>query len=369
MKVFVLLVSVILYSSCASAGSMEANSKVDTSTSPIKLCPLATKQISANNRKTLKVLVIDGGGVAGIVSARVLAEFEQRSGKPISKLFDLVVGNSSGGLISLLLNTPNELQQPKYRAVDIVNLYKERSKDIFYSSIFRKIYTGFGLWKPKYERYMYDNILEELFGDTRMSQLIIPTGVISYNLNIGLPSIWSRDSARKNVYKDLLVKDIAAATSAAPTYFAPKILVDMNNKIEYHVDGAVYDNNPESAAILMAFELDDRLAREDVILLSLGTIGNHLTGKTTTLSTAGIFGWLITGNLIDVMVNAIGYWETIAITFPNSCRIQLSLDEGMKGVDNASDDNIESLLKLTDNYIIDNSALIDHILNILTSSN
>ena len=369
MKDFVLLVSILFFyfSSFASGEGMEPNS---STIRPMSFCPLTTKNINSifNDRKVLKVLSIDGGGVSGIIPARILAEFEKRSGKPVSKLFDLVVGNSTGGLISLLLTTPNESQQSRYKAIDIVNLYRYRSWEIFQSSIFRKIYTGFGLWEPKYNRDIYDKLLGEYLGDTRMSQLLMPTGIITYNLNSGLPTIWSRDDARKNPYKDLFIKDIAAATTAAPTYFAPKVLVDGNNKIEYHIDGAVYENNPASASILMAFELDSSLTRQDIILLSLGTVDNQLTANTGSLSTAGLFGWLITGRLIDVMVNAVGYWETMAITFPNSCRIQLPLKRDMLQLDNASNENLESLLKVADDYINDNSGFIDHIVNILTFS-
>lgn len=60
----------------------------------------------------------------------------------------------------LALTTSNESGQPKYKASDILDLYMQKSKDIFYASMFRKIYTGFGLWGPKYDRSQYDKILK-----------------------------------------------------------------------------------------------------------------------------------------------------------------------------------------------------------------
>ena len=47
------------------------------------------------------VLSIDGGGIRGIIPALVLDYLEQASNKPISELFDLSVGTSSGGIIAL----------------------------------------------------------------------------------------------------------------------------------------------------------------------------------------------------------------------------------------------------------------------------
>ena len=68
-----------------------------------------SETVLSKKRKTFRVLAIDGGGVRGIIPACILAELEKRSGKPTSALFDLMVGNSTGGLIVLALNTPDEL--------------------------------------------------------------------------------------------------------------------------------------------------------------------------------------------------------------------------------------------------------------------
>ena len=48
-----------------------------------------------------KVLSIDGGGIRGIIPSLVLDYLERESSKPISELFDLCVGTSSGGIIAL----------------------------------------------------------------------------------------------------------------------------------------------------------------------------------------------------------------------------------------------------------------------------
>src|SRR5258705_10124816 len=80
-----------------------------------------------------KVLSIDGGGMRGLLPATVLAEIERRTGKPISKLFNLVAGTSAGGLLALGLCKPQN-HEPQYQASDLVNLYMTERPRIFHPS-------------------------------------------------------------------------------------------------------------------------------------------------------------------------------------------------------------------------------------------
>jgi patatin-like phospholipase/acyl hydrolase len=90
-----------------------------------------------HNRKMFRVLSIDGGGVRGIIPARILVEIEKRTNKPIAELFDFIVGNSTGGLIALGLTTPDANNKPKYTAKNLLDLYLEDSKAIYSSSFLR----------------------------------------------------------------------------------------------------------------------------------------------------------------------------------------------------------------------------------------
>ena len=79
----------------------------------------------------MKVLSIDGGGVRGIIPARILQEIEIRTNKHISQLFNIVSGTSTGGLLTLALTKPDTQGNPEFFAGYLVELYKERSKEIF----------------------------------------------------------------------------------------------------------------------------------------------------------------------------------------------------------------------------------------------
>src|SRR5579871_1604591 len=53
----------------------------------------------------ITVLSLDGGGIRGIILAHLLAGIEEKTGKQIYRLFDVIAGTSTGGLIALLLTS------------------------------------------------------------------------------------------------------------------------------------------------------------------------------------------------------------------------------------------------------------------------
>ena len=66
----------------------------------------------AHDGRPVRLLSIDGGGIRGILPTIVLAELERRTGKATSKLFDLMAGTSTGGIVALGLAMPDELGEP-----------------------------------------------------------------------------------------------------------------------------------------------------------------------------------------------------------------------------------------------------------------
>src|ERR1039458_3929071 len=61
---------------------------------------------TSNQQPPIKILSIDGGGIRGIIPALVLARIEQLTNRPIARLFDLVAGTSTGGILALGLTIP-----------------------------------------------------------------------------------------------------------------------------------------------------------------------------------------------------------------------------------------------------------------------
>src|SRR5205823_5242058 len=81
----------------------------------------------------LKILAIDGGGIRGVIPATILSAIEERTETSICKLFDLVAGTSTGGILALGLVKPSagDEDRPQYKAADLAELYEKEGKRIF----------------------------------------------------------------------------------------------------------------------------------------------------------------------------------------------------------------------------------------------
>ena len=79
-----------------------------------------------------RILSIDGGGIRGILPARVLQYIEEKLNKPASEIFHLIAGTSTGGIIGCGLLVGK-------KAKDLGDLYAGRGSDIFAHSLWHTI--------------------------------------------------------------------------------------------------------------------------------------------------------------------------------------------------------------------------------------
>ncbi|KAK4398970.1 Phospholipase A I [Sesamum angolense] len=54
-------------------------------------------------KRGLRILSMDGGGMKGLATVKILKEIEKRTGKQIYELFDLICGTSTGGMLAVAL--------------------------------------------------------------------------------------------------------------------------------------------------------------------------------------------------------------------------------------------------------------------------
>lgn len=201
-----------------------------------------------------KILSIDGGGIKGIFAASFLAEVEKKCSVKICEYFDLLAGTSTGGIIASALS----IGVPAH---EILELYMENAEVIFPQK------KHFKLFSVKYSNKSLEaaiyNVLKELKIKDCKTRLLIP----AYNLEQRSMRVFKTPHTENLFFdKDILLKDIVMATTAAPLYFPPY-------KMEggTFIDGGVVANNPSFMAVAEGIA---RLQwkKEDISLLSIGGV-------------------------------------------------------------------------------------------------
>lgn len=262
--------------------------------------------------KKFRILSIDGGGIRGLIPAKVLAdlEYELQQIEPEKNLyahFDLICGTSTGAIlaIAVALGIPSS---------ELVNFYKENAKLIFPRFIlkclpsktrafFSAIYSNKNLLKKLKEVYTAaNNGIVPLLKDLK-TNVCIPT----FNGNDGAINVlktkhhpdYTRD------YK-LPAHDVAMSSASAPIYFPPH---SFSFKNEYGsgqnvnmIDGGLFANNP---ALIGIFEATDKLGYDlsQISLLSLGTgKGKQIIKKSW--KPKSIFYWLFPNpRIVDIVLD------------------------------------------------------------------
>ncbi len=199
----------------------------------------------------------------GVFTAAFIAATEELLDSRLADRVDLIAGTSTGGLIALGLAAGRSGQQ-------MLDLYRDNGGEIFSGG-----WPGRQLILPKYRRAGFDQLLQREFGEMKMRELGTPVCVSAYELVTGQPRVF-KTAHSPDLYwgHEQAVWKVAAATSAAPTYFAPVQFTEE----DAHVDGGVWANNPSMIAITEAVRRFDR-DLGDIRLLSVGTNAPRATVK------------------------------------------------------------------------------------------
>jgi uncharacterized protein len=209
----------------------------------------------ANQKKTFKILSIDGGGIKGLYSAAILAHFEKRFNCLISDHFDLLCGTSTGGLIALAASL-------KIPMKDVCAFYEQEGPIIFpdYKPIkLIKWLTGKKLtrgdlkqlfWGGKFHDQPLRQALEKIFGDFTIADSHNLLCIPSYTITEARPWVFKYDHSDLDRDNKARYVDVALATSAAPTFFPMTEISYYDHK--QFVDGGVWANNPTLVGLLEA---------------------------------------------------------------------------------------------------------------------
>ena len=133
-------------------------------------------------------------------------------------------------------------------------------------------------------------------------------------------------------------------------------------------DGGLYVNDPEVTSILIDVDISPKLDVENMLIISIGTTQADSKSKERD-GNNGILGWLRGKNLISNMIDAETNLESkiSKALFKNyRYRMEVVLSSDLSEMDNANDENLKRLLELTEEYILNNDAIINEICDKLT---
>lgn len=343
--------------------------------------------------KKIKILSIDGGGIRGILPGIIISYIEEALQKAegpqkrISDYFDLVAGTSTGGLLTLIYLTPDlTSMRPKFTAKQAVDLYITRGEEIFSISLWQKMKSAGGLTDEKYSASALEEALNDYLGDIRLSQLLKPCLITAYDIRNRKAKFFNSVDAVHET-KDYYIKDIARATSAAPTYFEPARIKSLYGTPYPLIDGGVFANNPAMCAyaeartmdfskILSNPEIKAYPGIDDMMILSVGTGSQKTPYYYEEAKDWGALGWL--KPIIDILMS--GNSETVdyqlrklfcAEDNPLTCnyiRLEPKIISADSAMDNGTIENIRALTNDGKQFVEENKKQLDAIVNRLLSS-
>lgn len=281
-----LIAPFVIYHYILAANQFSMYSHFDQSPRPLQRA-LPPKE----DQQYIRILSIDGGGVRGIIPLYVLKYFEEKSGKPISDLFDVVMGTSTGAIASVYLSLPGENNTPRYSVQKVLDIYTKMSKGLFFNPWYHSLLTLNGWIGPKYlsshEYAIGKKEIGSLYFDQLLTNVIVPvydvynrSGLVFCNWNTT-----TRDSGNTN----FSVADLLMGATAFPGIF-PLVIFGSNGTTYSLADGGLFAYNPEIAAAFLAMET---YPNKKYILVSLGTGEMDSIFSPKKLVDWGLLRWLM----------------------------------------------------------------------------
>ena len=319
-----------------------------------------------------KVLSIDGGGIRGILPALFLHEMEKSLNKPVSQIFDLIAGTSTGGILALCLSAPDKDGNPKFSALDILNLYEEEGKRIFKKSLWRSTTSVGNLTNSKFPIEGIEEVLEIYLGQTKLSESLTSLIIPSYEIERRMPFFFKSRHAKNNPDYDFKMKEVARATSAAPTYFE-SLKLAANPPADYFalIDGGVFANNPAMCAYAEAKKVFGN--EDDIMLVSVGT-GQHTRSIPYEESKDwGLLEWArpMLSVVFDGVSATVDYQLNQLLTdsnLKNYFRFQTMLESGNDDMDDVTKTNIRALKRKGSEMVKQNEDRFNELIKILSDN-
>jgi len=284
------------------------------------------------------LLSLTGGGFRGLFSARVLSLMEAEAGRLISKPFDLIAGTSIGGILAIGIAA-------EIPAETLVKSFRKRG-----SSIFRPKLTSFGgFTAARYDSESLRSAVEAILGPAMANrpfrELPVPLLIVAINEQTSEPKLFRTLACDPASDDTLSTLDVALATSAAPTFFAPHKVND-----RMFVDGGLVANAPDMLLVTEA-QRTFGCALSDLHLCSVGTAHSPRVGAVS--GKPGKIGWMMRHELIELIMDtqqALVADQIAALSLATALRIEARPATRID-MDDVSKETITELLNLADQAV------------------
>ncbi|MFM2127162.1 MAG: hypothetical protein RL287_640 [Actinomycetota bacterium] len=314
----------------------------------------------------MNILSIDGGGVRGLIPGMVIVELEKRLGKPVSQLFNLIAGTSAGGHIALALTAPDESGNPKWRALDLANFYREAYGRIFPATGNRFLGALRGITDERYSAEGIELVLEEIFGEVMLSEALTEVLVTAFEVESGQPHFFLRSEAKADKRLDHTMKFVARATSAAPTYFEPAAKIGSDEKLAF-IDGGVFANNPTMCGFAHAQKLGFDEDEMTIVSIGTGAVSRELVYEE--VRDWGLAHWA--RPILDITAQAGNHaidWQLNQILRKGHYfRIQPLMSGMRSSLDDARPETVSALEEIARDVIDQNNEALDQICSLINS--
>lgn len=322
-----------------------------------------------------RILSLDGGGVYTLRSLIILQYLEKKLQKPISQIFDLISGTSSGGLIALGLSIPKEnTQEAAFDTKDLIHFYQKYGAEIFQNPYFftKKYYWLRFIEKLFFAKYTNEgsnNVFKTVFRPTsRLSDLLTSILIPACQVKPGQfhPFLFSSFHARIDWKQNFLNYQVAMSTSAAPILFPSYVLKTPTNEKLSMADGALIANNP----VFFAY-LHGRMLCPDrpLLIVSIGTNFTSLPLKwdlSRLKYGSGFLKWaLCIKDLIILNQNIPQYFIKKALS-ENDFYMRVEMPFVPFPFDDYSASHFQYLTETAENYIKNNQQALDDLVDKLS---
>ena len=343
---------------------------------------------SEGSKSPILVLSIDGASVRGIAQFELLLAIEEqvnailaaeaRAAKQpftrltLTEIFDFFAGTSAGSMsVGALLipsdyalaNTAGHVNTPKFSSDELKKMLPDTLKAAFSSSTFRNLRTlqvpGVGgLLGSKFTARPIEQLLEELAGAARMSDLAKPAVITSYDLRareimnfstyeactiaqddiIRYQPQSNKDFHRKDT--NVFLRQAIRASISASTFFKPSEL-EIGGKLRALIDAGIFVMSP---TVLAWIEVQKVYPGRPLIIISISS-GNIDEARQvqTKGSTAGSIPKILQPTIETALEGQQALADLMMRDLPGIKYHRLSFEVKNKVFDDVSPENIKNL--------------------------